>query len=150
MKIILKKSHEKLGKPGDVVNVKPGFARNFLFPQQIAEIATEANIKALENWLSIQEIKEAKSRKNIELLAKYLNKLTIKFELQAGEDGKLFGSVTSQMISDEIENQGYSIDKKEIVLEESLKQTGNHFVHVDLGNELKPKVKIKISEGKKK
>ena len=61
MKIILKKSHKNLGNPGDVVNVKPGFARNFLFPQQIAEIATEANIKALENWLSIQEIKEAKN-----------------------------------------------------------------------------------------
>ena len=77
-----------------------------------------------------------------------LDKLTLKFNLQAGEDGKLFGSVTSQMISDEIDKQGYSIDKKEIILEESLKQTGNHFVHVDLGEDLKPKIKIKISEEK--
>ena len=77
---------------------------------------------------------------------KHLNKLTLKFELQAGDEGKLFGSVTSQMISDEIESLGYSIDKKEIILEEPLKQTGNHFVHVDLGENFKPKVKIKIKE----
>ena len=112
MKIILKKSYKSLGNPGDVVNVKPGFARNFLFPQKIAEIATEANIKALENWLSNQEIKEAKNRENIELLAKYLDKLVLKFSLEAGEEDKLFGSVTSQMISDEIEKEGYSVDKK--------------------------------------
>ena len=145
MKIILKKSHEKLGKPGDVVNVKPGFARNFLFPQQIAEIATEANIKALENWLSIQEIKEAKSRKNIELLAKYLNKLVLKFSLEAGEEDKLFGSVTSQMISDEIEKEGYSIDKKEIILEEPIKSIGTYKVVIDLGYDYKPEIKIKVS-----
>ena len=82
------------------------------------------------------------------MLAKYLNKLTIKFELQTGEEGKLFGSVTSQMISDEIENQGYSVDKKEIILEEPLKQTGNHFVNINLGNDFDAKTKVKISEKK--
>ena len=83
-------------------------------------------------WLIQQEVKEAKNKENLILLDKYLNKLTLKFELQAGDDGKLFGSVTSQMISDEIENQGYSIDKKEIILEESLKQTGNHLSHIHI------------------
>ena len=149
MKIILKKSHKNLGNPGDVVNVKPGFARNFLFPQQIAEIATEANIKALENWLSIQEIKEAKSRENIELLAKYLNKLVLKFSLETGEDDKLFGSVTSQMISDEIEKEGYSVDKKEIILEEPIKNVGTHKVIIDLGYDYKPEIKIKVSAANK-
>ena len=150
MKVILLQSHDTLGNIGDVVSVKSGYARNYLLPNKIASIATDETIKNLEIWVEQQSIKEAKNRENLELLAKYLDKLTIKFELQAGDVGKLFGSVTSQMISDEIENQGYSIDKKEIILEESLKQTGNHFVHVDLGNELKPKVKVKISEGKKK
>jgi len=149
MKVILLKSHDKLGNIGDIVSVKNGYARNYLLPNKIASIATDDTIKALEIWIKQQATKEAKNRENLELLAKYLDKLTIKFELQAGEDGKLFGSVTSQMISDEIENQGYSIDKKEIILEDSLKQTGNHFVHIDLGNELKPKVKVKISEEKK-
>ena len=149
MKIILKKSHKNLGNPGDVVNVKPGFARNFLFPQQIAEIATEANIKALENWLSLQEIKEAKSRENIELLAKYLNKLVLKFSLETGEDDKLFGSVTSQMISDEIEKEGYSVDKKEIILEEPIKNVGTFKVIIDLGYDYKPEIKIKVSAANK-
>ena len=144
MKIVLKKSHKNLGNPGDVVNVKPGFARNFLFPQQIAEIATEANIKALENWLSLQEIKEAKSRENIELLAKYLNKLVLKFSLETGEDDKLFGSVTSQMISDEIEKEGYSVDKKEIILEEPIKNVGTHKVIIDLGYDDIHEIKIKV------
>ena len=149
MKIILLKTYESLGNIGDVVNVSPGYARNFLIPKQIAQIATESNIKALEKWVKQEEIKEAKNRENIELLAKHLDKLTIKFDLEAGEEDKLFGSVTSQMISDEIENLGYSIDKKEIILEEPLKQTGNHFVYIDLGNDLKPKVKVKISTEKK-
>ena len=95
-----------------------------------------------------QKIKEAKTRGNIELLAKQLDKMTLKFTLKAGENYKLFGSVTSQMISDEIENLGYSIDKKEIELEEPIKDLGNHFVHVNLGDNLKPKVKIKIQAEK--
>ena len=149
MKIILKKSYKKLGNPGDVVNVKPGFARNFLFPQKIAEIATEANIKALENWLSNQEIKEAKNRENIELLAKYLDKLVLKFSLEAGEEDKLFGSVTSQMISDEIEKAGYNVDKKEIILEEPIKNVGTFKVIIDLGYDYKPEIKIKVSAANK-
>ena len=149
MKIILKKSYKKLGNPGDIVNVKPGFARNFLFPQQIAEIATETNIKALENWLSNQEIKEAKNRENIELLAKYLDKLVLKFSLEAGEEDKLFGSVTSQMISDEIEKEGYSVDKKEIILEEPIKNVGTYKVIIDLGYDYKPEIKIKVSAANK-
>ena len=149
MKVILLQTHENLGTVGDIVNVKNGYARNYLIPNKIASIATEENIKSLQTWIKQQSIKEAKNRENLELLSKSLNKLTLKFELQAGDDGKLFGSVTSQMISDEIENQGYSIDKKEIILEEPLKQTGNSFVHIDLGDELKPKIKVKITAQKK-
>ena len=148
MKIILLKSQDNLGNVGDIVTVKDGYARNFLIPQKIASIASKENISSLQSWIEQESKKEANNRKNLELLAKYLDKLTLKFSLQAGEDGKLFGSVTSQMISDEIDKQGYSVDKKEIVLEESLKQTGNHFVHVDLSEDLKPKIKIKISEEK--
>jgi large subunit ribosomal protein L9 len=148
MKIILLKSQDNLGNVGDIVSVKGGYARNFLIPKKIASIASKENISSLKSWIEQESKKEANNRKNMELLAKYLDKLTLKFDLQAGEDGKLFGSVTSQMISDEIEKQGYSVDKKEIILEEPLKQTGNHFVHVDLGQDLKPKIKIKISEKK--
>ena len=148
MKVILLQSHDKLGKAGEVVNVKSGFARNFLIPKQIASIATKQNIKSLESFLRAQEVKEAKNRVNIEGLSKKLDSLTLKFEVEAGEEGKLFGSVTSQMISDELSEQGYTIDKKEINLEEPIKALGNHKIEVHLGYDLKPSIKIKVSASK--
>ena len=113
MKIILLQTYENLGKVGEIVNVKPGFARNYLIPNKIASLATAQNIKALEVFLKAQETKEAKNRVNLEALSKKLNSLTLKFEVQVGEDEKLFGSVTSQMVSEELSKQGYTIDKKE-------------------------------------
>jgi len=148
MKVILLKTNEHLGKIGEIINVKPGYARNYLIPQKIATLATKENITYYTQWIENQKIKEAKSRENIQLLAKQLDKMTLKFSLKAGENDKLFGSVTSQMISEEIENLGYSIDKKEIILEDSLKEVGNHFVYINLGEDLKPKVKIKIKAEK--
>ena len=148
MKVILLKTNEHLGQIGEIINVKAGYARNYLIPQKIVSIATKENIAFYTKWIESQKIKEAKSRENIQLLAKQLDKMTLKFSLKAGENDKLFGSVTSQMISEEIEKLGYSVDKKEIILEDSLKEVGNHFVHVNLGEDLKPKIKIKIKAEK--
>jgi len=148
MKIILLKSHENLGNVGDIVNVKPGFARNYLFPNEIATVASESNRKKLDSFLKAQELKEAKNRTNMELLFKQLNKVTLKFELESGEDDKLFGSVTSQMIIDALADLGYTIDKKEIIIDESIKTLGNHFIHINLDYELKAKVKVKVSSKK--
>jgi len=148
MKVILLKTNEHLGEIGEIVNVKSGYARNFLIPNKIASMATKENIAYYTKWIESQKIKEAKSRENIQLLAKQLDKMTLKFSLKAGENDKLFGSVTSQMISEEIENMGYSVDKKEVILEDSLKEIGNHFVYVNLGEDLKPKIKIKIKAEK--
>ena len=145
MKIILLKTHENLGSVGDIVNVKPGYARNFLFPNEIATVASDANRKKLDSFLKAQELKEAKERTNMDLLYKQLNKLTLKFSLESGDDDKLFGSVTSQMIIDELSSQGFNIDKKEIEIEDSIKTLGNHFIHINLGHDLKAKVKIKVS-----
>ena len=148
MKIILLQTHETLGQIGEIVNVKAGYARNFLIPNKIASIATDDNIRYYNKWIENQKIKEAKNRKNMELLSNQLDKLTLKFELKAGENDKLFGSVTSQMISDKLEKKGYSIDKKEIILEDSLKEIGNHFVYIHLDENLKPKIKVKITAEK--
>ena len=148
MKIILLQTYETLGQIGEIVNVKAGYARNFLIPNKIASIATDDNIQYYNKWIENQKIKEAKNRKNMELLSNQLDKLTLKFELKAGENDKLFGSVTSQMISDKLEKKGYSIDKKEIILEDSLKEIGNHFVYIHLDENLKPKIKVKITAEK--
>ena len=148
MKIILLQTYENLGKVGEIVNVKPGFARNYLIPNKIASLATAQNIKALEVFLKAQETKEAKNRINLEALSKKLNSLTLKFEVQVGEDDKLFGSVTSQMISDELANQGYTIDKKEIQLDDSIKELGNYKIEINLGYELETKIKVKVVASK--
>ena len=148
MKIILLQTQENLGKVGEIVNVKPGYARNYLFPNRIASAATKQNIKSLEVFLKAQESKEAKNRTNLEALSKKLNTLTVKFDVQVGEDEKLFGSVTTQMISDVLAEQGYTIDKKEINLEEPIKSLGNYKIEIDLGYELDTKIKIKVSAAK--
>ncbi|MAZ68763.1 MAG: 50S ribosomal protein L9 [Candidatus Marinimicrobia bacterium] len=148
MKIILLKSYENLGKVGEIVNVKPGFARNYLIPNKIASLATEQNIKALEVFLKSQENKEAKNRINLEVLSKKLNSLTLKFDVQVGEDEKLFGSVTSQMIADELADKGYTVDKKEIVLEETIKELGNFKIAINLGYDLDTKIKVKVQAAK--
>ena len=148
MKIILLKSYENLGKVGEIVKVKPGFARNYLIPNKIASLATDQNIKALEVFLKSQENKEAKNRINLEALSKKLNSLTLKFDVQVGEDEKLFGSVTSQMIADELADKGYTVDKKEIVLEETIKELGNFKIAINLGYDLDTKIKVKVQAAK--
>ena len=145
MKIILTENVEALGQIGDIVSVKKGYARNNLFPKGYAQLATDKNIKSTEKLVELREKKDAIARANLEALAKRLDKLTLKFELQAGEEDKLFGSVTSTMIADGIESEGYKVDKKEIHLDEPIKHLGNHFVEIHLAHELSAKVKIKVS-----
>ena len=86
MKIILLQTYENLGQIGEIVNVKAGYARNFLIPNKIASIATDDNVQYYNNWIESQKIKEAKNRKNMELLSNQLDKLTLKFELKAGDN----------------------------------------------------------------
>ena len=129
---------------GEIVNVKDGYARNYLIPRKLGILATEKNIKAAENAAEKQAIRDAKKRENMTALADQLNKLTIKFTLKAGEDDKLFGSVTSQMIAEAIATKGYKIDKKEIDLQEPIKHVGNHFVQIKLGEGIEGRIKLKV------
>ena len=145
MKIILNQDVETLGKAGEIITVKPGFARNYLIPQGIATMATKNNIEAIKKSLETQDRKDARTRTNLEALAERLNKLTLKFELQAGEDDKLFGSVTNIMIAEAIAEKGYTVDRKEIEMGEAIKSVGNHFVVVKLGNGFSGRIKIKVA-----
>jgi len=149
MKVILIQDVDNLGKIGDSVNVKNGYARNFLIPNKLALFANDQNMKSIESMLKQQELKNAKERSNLESLVKVLDKVTLKFELKAGEEGKLFGSVTSQMISDELAKQDLNIDKKEIILEEPIKELGKHKVSINLGENLSASIQIKVSEESK-
>ena len=145
MQIILNQDVDTLGKAGEIITVKDGFARNYLIPQGIATMATKKNIEATNKNIEIQERKDARTRTNLEALAERLNKLTLKFDLKAGEDDKLFGSVTNIMIAEAIAEKGYTVDRKEIEMEETIKSVGNHYVVVKLGSGFSGRIKIKVS-----
>ena len=145
MQIILNEDMEALGKAGEIITVKPGFARNYLIPQGMATMATKNNIEAIKKNIETQDRKDARTRTNLEALAERLNKLTLKFELKAGEDEKLFGSVTNIMIAEAIAEKGYTVDRKEIEMEEAIKSVGNHYVVVKLGGGFSGRIKIKVA-----
>ena len=148
MKIILNQAIDSLGHEGEILDVKPGFARNYLIPKGWAKQATKINIAATQKEIEAKEKKEAKTRENLEALGKVLDKLSLKFELKAGEEGRLFGSVTSQMIVDAIIEKGYTVNKKEIEMDESINHVGKYFVNVKLGHGFSGRVKVKVSEEK--
>ena len=148
MKIILNQAIDNLGDEGEILDVKPGFARNYLIPKGWAKQATKTNIAATQKEIEAKEKKEAKTRENLEALGKVLDKLSLKFELKVGEEGRLFGSVTSQMIVDAIAEKGYTVNKKEIEIDESINHVGKYFVDVKLGHGFSGRVKVKVSEEK--
>ena len=144
MKIVLLQSVRGLGDPGDIVNVKSGYARNYLIPKEIAVFATKSNISQIEHRIEKAKEMEADKIKKLTLVAEKLDKLSLKFELQAGEEDKLFGSVTTQMISDTLSDNGYTIERKDIDIVDPIKTLGSHYVNIYLHKDVSAKVKIKV------
>tara|TARA_X000001036_G_scaffold70930_2_gene62344 strand:- start:10695 stop:11138 length:444 start_codon:yes stop_codon:yes gene_type:complete len=144
MKIILKQSVDTLGKEGDIVKVKSGYGRNYLIPKGLGVLATPSMINATMQEIERKAIKEAKSKENLEIIANKLNTIKLTFALKAGEDDKLFGSVTTQMISDSLNEKGYKVDKKYIAVDETIKTLGNYSAIVDFGDDISAKVKLKV------
>ena len=142
MKIILRQDHTKLGKLGDVVEVKDGYARNYLLPRKIGYLATKGNLNTLEEEKRQISARSDKERHQAEKLAVDLEKLSITLKVKVGEDEKLFGSVTSQMIADALKEKGISMDKRIIELEEPIKALGIYTVGVKLHPGVSGKVKV--------
>ena len=146
MKVILQKDVKDLGKVGDLVNVAQGYARNFLFPRRLAEQATEKNIKQLQHQQKVAEIRKKKAVSERKDLIEKLNGVTLTFKLQAGEEDKLFGSVTTLDISKELESQGFSIDKRDVEIPEAIKVVGQHKANVNLGANLVAELIISVEK----
>ncbi|HEY4754793.1 MAG TPA: 50S ribosomal protein L9 [Ignavibacteriaceae bacterium] len=142
MKVILRKDHESLGKIGDVVEVKPGFARNFLLPRKIAYTALNSNLKALEEEKKVYAKKEQQELVKSEKLAGELEKVSVTVPVQVGEEDKIFGTVTNQMIADALTEKGYEIDKRKIEIEESIKSLGIYGVNIKLHPKVNAKIKV--------
>jgi large subunit ribosomal protein L9 len=142
MRVILRKDHDKLGHIGSVVDVKDGYARNFLIPHGIAYPASDGSVRALEEEKRQAERRAVKEKKTAEKLAGDLSKISLTITMKAGEDDKLFGSVTSQMIAEALKEQGIEIDKRTVELEEPIKSLGVHEVNVKLAHSVSGVVKV--------
>lgn len=133
MKVILQKDVKNLGKVGDLVSVSTGFARNFLFPRRLASEATEKRVKEFGHLKAVAEAKKKKAVAERQELVKKLQGVTVVLKGSAGETDKLFGSITNHDISNELETLGFSIDRRDIHLEEPIRMLGQHKVTVRLG-----------------
>jgi large subunit ribosomal protein L9 len=142
MKVILRKDHEKLGSTGSVVDVKDGYARNYLIPNNLAYPASAGSMRALEEEKKQTAMRANKELKVGEQLAAELEKASITLQMKVGEDEKLFGSVTAQMIADALKEKGIDLDKRIIDLEEPIKALGIYTVNVKIHQNVTGKVKV--------
>jgi len=145
MKVILIQDVKGSGKKGDVVNVAEGYARNFLFPKNLAIEATEANMKELARQKAALEAKKAEELGNARLLAKQLEKVSLTLPVKIGEGGKLFGSINTKDIGEQLEKQyGLEIDKRKIELKGPIKSVGTYQVAIKLHPEVTATIDIKV------
>lgn len=144
LELILREDVAHLGRRGDVVQVKNGYARNYLLPQKLAVPLTEGNRKVVEQQKAAALRHEASEKSEIEQLAAMLASLTLTIARKAGETGALFGSVTSLDIGEALQQQGYEIDRRKILLEEPLKQLGEYQIPLRLHREVTASVTVQV------
>lgn len=141
MKVILRKNFDQLGKIGDLIDVKEGYARNFLIPRSIAYLATQGNLRALEEEKKQLAKKDAKDLEDSQKLSSELENVSITIPVKVGEEDKIFGTVTTQMIADSLKEKGYEIDKRKIEINEPIKSLGIYSVNVKLHSNVNAVVK---------
>jgi large subunit ribosomal protein L9 len=146
MQIILQEDVDKLGNRGDVVAVKPGYARNFLLPNKLAIAATPGNMKALERIRGSLAKKTATELEAAQKHAEALNGVSVKFNRKTGENDQLFGSVTNGDIADALKAQGFEVDKRQIHLPESLRALGEFPVTVKVFRDITAEVKVHVEK----
>lgn len=144
LKVILTEDVDSLGDAGDLVSVRAGFARNYLVPQGKAVLATAGRVKEIEHHKRLVAEKLERERKEFERARDRIQSLSLEVAMQAGEEGKLFGSVTAIQIADLAAQQGVEIDRRRIQLDEPIKEVGEHVVPVRLHREVTAQLKLKV------
>ncbi len=144
MKVILKEDVKNLGTAGTVVNVADGFARNFLIPKKLAVEANTKNIKALEHERKKIEEAARKAKEMAKEVSARLSSVTIEIKAKAGEEGKLFGSITNADISDALKKEGFEIDRKKIIVEEPIKRLGSYTVNVKVHQDITVPINVNV------
>jgi large subunit ribosomal protein L9 len=146
MQIILQEDIDKLGHRGDIVTVKPGYARNFLLPRKLAIEATTGNMKALERIRTSLAKKTANELDAAQKQAALINGVSARFTRKTGENDQLFGSVTSGDIAEALASQGFKIDKRQIQLKEPIKALGEYPVTVKIFREVTAEIKVHVEK----
>ncbi len=142
MKIILRDDLPDLGRCGDVVEVKDGYARNYLIPRNLAIKAAKSTLKAIEEIKKQKKMQDNKRARAMEMLAQKIEKISCTAAVAVGEEDKVFGSVTSQTISELLKEKGYEIDRKKILLEEPIKALGVYSIPVKLDSKVTARLKL--------
>jgi len=146
MQIILQEDVDKLGNRGDVVTVKPGYARNFLLPRKLAIEATTGNMKALERIRTSLAKKTATELNAAQKQAELLNGVAVKFTRKTGENDQMFGSVTSADISETLDAQGFKVDKRQVQLKEPIKIIGETSVTIKVFRDVTAQIKVTVEK----
>jgi len=144
MKVILLQTVDRLGKTGDVIIVKEGYARNYLIPQKIAKEATAGNMKMLDSLKKKHFAEDAKLLEAAKAVADKLAALSLTISAEAGEEEKIFGSVSNEAISEALSHEGIIVDKRDIILAAPIKTLGPHQVTVKLHPEVKTELKVLV------
>lgn len=144
MRVILRKEVPELGKAGEVKSVSDGFARNFLLPRGMAELATEANMRAMNRQLAARAAREEREKHDYQALAQKLESITLRFALKAGGRGQSFGSVSKADIAERLTREGVRIDRRWIELEQGIKASGEHTVKIKLPHRVEAGVTVVI------
>ena len=144
-KILLREDIENLGGRGEVVKVKAGYARNFLLPQGMATLATKGNVQQIEREREALLKKAAVERSTAEAQAGQMGGISLSFERRAGENGTLFGSVTTMDIADALKAKGYEIDRRRIVLKDAIKEIGDYSASVKLHREVTLEIPVSVT-----
>jgi large subunit ribosomal protein L9 len=147
MDVILLQDVERLGLAGDVVNVKPGYLRNYLAPRKLALRASKRNLALADEKKRVTQARFARQDKINQELATALAKIEITIEMQVGEEERLFGSVTTQDIQKALADQNIKIERHDIMLEEPIKALGVYSVPIKLASEIKPEIKLYVIKG---
>jgi large subunit ribosomal protein L9 len=146
MKVILKEDVKSIGNIGQIIDVADGFARNYLVPKGLAVEANTKNIKSLEHEKRVIQEKARKIRMSAQDIAGRISNTAVIIKAKAGEEGKLFGSVTSMDIAEQLTNAGIDIDRKKISLDEPIRRIGSYTVNIKLHSDVSAQVNVQIVE----
>lgn len=144
MKVILQKDIPSLGDAGDIKEVAEGFARNYLLPKKLVIVANESSKKAIDHQMKLIKIKKDKRKKTSEQLAASMSDVELTIPAQVGEEGKLFGSITSIDIAKHLKDKGFEIDKRKILLDAPIKAEGEYKISIKLEEGLTATVKVNV------